>query len=137
MLKGVKNKVEFGYFNGAGYMKINECSFIDHSAIELGDKTIIPGMFFSELGAGKRSFEMQEGYYLRYLGKVNDKGDSYLLFDVNDNDGFGWKYCFGYIDKNMLLNLCQGACYEIKIDKLKIIPGPKACFKPKQLKFFS
>jgi hypothetical protein len=85
--------------------------------IELGDKIISPGQFIKRLGEKKRSsFEMSDGYFLRYVGKSGD----YILFGVNDFEE-DYYYAFGYISKNVLVVAGGGTGYDIRLQTLDVL----------------
>lgn len=128
--------MEFTYFKKAAYIFIEDISLIDKTPIELGDKILEPGTFISMLGKGKYRFELEKGFYLRYVGKIIEGITTTLLFGVNDTKEEGWNYCFGYINRNVLLNLCPGAWYDIKIKKIDIVENPKFEIIPEQLDMF-
>lgn len=128
--------MEFTYFKKAAYIFIEDISLIDKTPIELGDKILEPGTFISMLGKGKYRFELEKGFYLRYVGKIIEGITTTLLFGVNDTKEEGWNYCFGYINRNVLLNLCPGAWYDIKIKEIDIVENPKFEIIPEQLDMF-
>jgi hypothetical protein len=128
--------MEFTYFKKAAYIFIEDISLIDKTPIELGDKILEPGTFISILGKGKYRFELEKGFYLRYVGKIIEGITTTLLFGVNDTKEEGWNYCFGYINRNVLLNLCPGAWYDIKIKEIDIVENPKFEIIPEQLDMF-
>ncbi|MGC4375908.1 hypothetical protein WD019_03050 [Fictibacillus sp. Mic-4] len=108
-------KVFFKY--GAMYARVIDG--IQPVPVELGDGTLYPGEFVSKLGDKKRtSFEMGKGYYLRYCGMV----DSLLLFSVNEfvSDFY---YAFHYIDRNTLVVGSHKGVRDIRISRLKKLPG--------------
>lgn len=126
--------MKIGYYAGAMYAEI-EGEEIDSSPIELGDKILNPGKFVNKLGEKKRtSFEMKEGWYLRFVGTVEE----YLLFDTNCDSESNKKmyYCFAYIDKNTLLICSQIGCRDVRIEKLEVFDNVKMQHLNKQLSIF-
>ena len=108
-----------GYFLGASYAKLEPGEELDLTPVPLGDLIIKPGDFVNKLGHKARSmFEMKEGWYLRYLGRVDRK----LLFDTNTKscDPKGWAYAFDYVDRNTLLVGSTKGCSDIKIQTIEI-----------------
>ena len=102
--------------NGAMYVEVEESDILKEP-IELGNGVISPGEYVSRLGEKKRSsFEMQEGWYLKYVGRVDDV----ILFDTNGNGDSGdIYYAFHYINKNLLLVTGGGSGYDIRINELE------------------
>lgn len=126
--------MKIGYYYGAMYAEIED-EEIEPSPIELGDKILIPGQFINKLGEKKRtSFEMKEGWYLRFVGKV----DEHLLFDTNCDSESNKKmyYCFAYIDKNTPLIGSQTGCRDVRIEKLEVFDNVKMQHLNKQLSIF-
>ena len=112
----IPDDLETFYQNGAMYAKVAEGSFTEES-VKLGDKTLSPGQFVSKLGEKKRSsFEMQEGYLLRYAGKAG----KLLLFGVNENTS-DYYYAFGYVDPYTLVIGGKHGCKDIRLKTLEII----------------
>lgn len=103
--------------NGAMYAELEEGDEIQKKPIELGDGTLHPGEYVNKLGEKRRSsFEMQDGWYLKYVGRVNDV----LLFNTNcARDSYDIYYAFYYYDKNTLLIIGRGQGYDIKVNKLQ------------------
>lgn len=101
--------------NGAMYAKVDDFLIIKKS-IELGDGVIHPGEYVQRLGHIPRtSFQMQVGWYLRYVGYVDDT----LLFRVNAKVFDNIYYAFAYVSKNILLVIGDGFARDIRVDKLK------------------
>ncbi|WP_153123247.1 hypothetical protein [Peribacillus tepidiphilus] len=102
------------YHAGAMYAEVPKDEIIV-SPIKLGDGIIRPGEFVQKFGEKKRTmFEMQEGHYLRYVGKT----DKLLLFSPDDYEGNIY-YAFFYVDQNTLLIGSQGRMRDIRIQKLR------------------
>ena len=112
----IKDDEELLFFQkGAMYAKLPK-ERITNEAVELADKMIYPGQFVYKLGEKKRtSFEMQEGSYLRFVGKTDDL----ILFSVNDLES-DFYYAFAYVDKNTLLICSNSGCRDIRIKKIDI-----------------
>lgn len=89
--------------------------------VTLGDETIHPGEFVRKLGHKARtSFEMHEGYYLRYVGQARESEHLYLLFAVNNHrHDDGIYYAFGYVDRNTLIIGGRNGCRDIVIEHLE------------------
>lgn len=127
--------MKVGYFNGAMYVKL-EGEKIEVVSVELGDKTLHPGQYVSKLGEEKRtSFEMNDGWYLKYVGKVED----YILFDVNSSslNIDNYYYAFAYVNKNTLL--VQGSpigFWDIRLKSLDIFDEVKMQYLDEQLSLF-
>ena len=112
----INEDFEVVFQNGAMYAKAPKDSFKVDS-VELGDKVIYPGQFVSKLGEKKRSsFEMQEGYKLRYCGKT----DKLLLFSVNDTKS-DYYYAFAYVDRNTLVIGGKHGVKDIRLQHLDIV----------------
>lgn len=111
----IQKVIECFYKNGAMYAYAPGKPF-EEVPIELGDKVLYPGQFVQKLGEKKRSkFEMQEGFYLRYVGKA----EKLILFSVNDTES-DYYYAFAYIDKNTLLIVNNGRAWDIRLNSLEI-----------------
>lgn len=73
------------YQFGAMYAKIEEDDQIDTSPVELGDGILHPGEWVGKIGEKVRtSFEMNKGYYLRYVGSGMEGNHRVLLFAVKE-----------------------------------------------------
>lgn len=125
--------MKIGFYSGAMYVEIED-EKIKKSSIELGDKILLPGQFVNKLGEKERtSFEMQEGWYLRYVGKF----EQYILFDTNcDTENKKMYYCFIYIDKKTLLIGNQVGCRDVRIGDLEVFDNVKMQKLDKQLSIF-
>lgn len=70
------------YQNGAFYVQLEKGEKIEKVPVELGDKILYPGQYIKKLGTQKRtSFEMQEGYFLKYAGRF----EHIILFTTNSD----------------------------------------------------
>lgn len=110
--------MKLGFFYGAMYIQLED-EEVDFSPIEIGDKILSPGQYINQLGENKRtSFEMKEGWYLKYIGRV----DNYLLFDTNtdEKNNKNIYYCFAYVNKNILMLLDKNSGRDIRIDTLEV-----------------
>jgi hypothetical protein len=108
------------YFNGAMYAKL-EGEQIERVPVELGDGILKPGEFVKKLGEKHRSsFEMQDGYFLRYVGRVGKT----ILFNVNDFADDDWYYAFEYISPEVLILGSKGGCWDIRISHLQKVENP-------------
>ncbi|MFV9511818.1 hypothetical protein [Tepidibacillus sp. LV47] len=113
---------------GAMYAEIEEGDVIERAPIELGDKILEPGDYVRKIGEKKRtSFEMQDGYYLKYIGKI----DKYLLFLTNSYED--WQnskffYAFAYVDNNTLVIGGRKGVRDIRVNKLEVFK--EVTFKP-------
>lgn len=97
------------------YAKVDDFLIIK-KPIELGDGVIHPGEYVNKLGDKYRtSFEMQDGWYLRFAGILDD----HLLFRVNADVFDNIYYAFAYVSKNILLIIGDGFARDIRINKLK------------------
>lgn len=108
------------YQFGAMYAEVKEGDQIINIPVELGDKFLSPGEYISRIGEKKRtSFSMQEGYYLRYVGKC----ENYLLFFTNaikEDEPSNIYYAFAYVDKNTLVIGGAKGCRDIRVEKLEV-----------------
>jgi hypothetical protein len=108
------------YFKGAMYAKL-EGEQIERVPVELGDGILKPGEFVKNLGEKQRtSFEMQDGYFLKYVGRVGKT----LLFNVNDYPDDDWYYAFEYISPKVLILGSKGRCKDIRISRLQKVESP-------------
>lgn len=128
--------MDIGCYNGAMYARLEDGEELDIDPLELGDSVINTGEYISKLGEKKRtSFEMQDGWYLRYLGKYNDT----LLFGVNTrgpDDPYSWCYAFVYVDSNTLLVGSGTGMRDIRINKLDKFVGVKLQETTEQISLF-
>ena len=77
----------------------------------MGDKILKPGQYIKKIGEKKRtSFEMNDEYFFRYVGKSGD----YLLFSVNDFKS-DYYYAFGYVNKNTLVMCGNGKRKDLRL----------------------
>jgi len=58
---------------------------------------------------------MEQGYYLRYVGKSAD----YILFSVNDLIS-DYYYAFGYVNKNTLVITGRGKGKDVRLNTLEV-----------------
>ncbi|MFD1394218.1 hypothetical protein ACFQ40_00140 [Kroppenstedtia eburnea] len=92
------------YQMGAMYARIEEGDQIDTSPIELGDGILHPGEWVWKIGEKARtSFEMNKGYYLRFVGSGWEGDRRVLLFDVNRSECSEYCYAFSYADRHTLV----------------------------------
>ncbi|PTX48295.1 hypothetical protein C8P63_1463 [Melghirimyces profundicolus] len=104
---------------GAMYAEIEEGDRIQTIPVNLGDTTLYPGEWVRKLGQKKRtSFEMMDGYYLRFCGMGEEQGGKVLLFTVNRSQGKTC-YAFNYVDRNTLLVGGRQGCSDIIIHRLE------------------
>ena len=109
------DEIEISYIHGAMYAYAPGIPF-DAVDIELGDKILKPGEFIHKMGEKARtSFEMEQGYYLRYVGKSGD----YILFSVNDLIS-DYYYAFGYVNKNTLVITGRGKGRDVRLNTLEV-----------------
>jgi hypothetical protein len=120
-----------GYLKGAMYAKIQPGDKIERTPVKLGDGILKPGEFIQKLGEKKRSnFEMKAGFYLRYVGKVED----YILFNVNDYPDDDYYYAFYYINPTRIaVATSKRSCWDIVIKHLEKIPNPKMAYRQLEL----
>jgi hypothetical protein len=112
--------------HGAMYAQLETGDEIERTPVELGDGVLHPGEFVSRLGERKRSsFEMQEGFFLRYVGKIGKT----LLFNVNNYEDDDIFYAFNYLSPSKLLVVGRGKGWDINIEHLEKVPNPQ--FKKK------
>ena len=79
-----------------------EDEIMSYDPVELGSGLLMPGMLFHRLGEKDRTaIVMQEGYYLEYVGSIED--NKYLLFKEYLQDWGGWLSALIYVNKNILL----------------------------------
>lgn len=105
-----------GYHLGAMYLE-TEGERIERVPVELGNSIIYPGKFVKKLGdINRTSFEMQDGWYLRYQGKVEE----HIIFDTNCDSDSNIYYAFAYIDRNTLLICGNSGCRDIRINEVEI-----------------
>lgn len=112
--------MEIGIYGGAMYAKV-EADRIERKEIQLGDGILVLGEFVKKLGEKKRSsFEMQDGFYLRFEGIAHDKyGNEILLFGVNRFvSNCNWYYAFHYIDNETLLVASGGGVWDVRVKRL-------------------
>lgn len=103
---------------GAMYGQLETDDEINFEPIQLGDVLIEPGTQICRIGSKRRSmFEMQEGFYLQYVGRVDDH-----LFTSHPSgcSGEPWYYVFAYVDSTTLLIGSAKGCYDVKVDELII-----------------
>ncbi len=102
---------------GAMYAELSEFDLIDEKPLKLDDGILLPGEWVQKLGEKKRaSFEMSDGYYLRYKGMI----DNTLLFDVNHSTAHPLYYAFHYIDSGTSAVMSgKGRGWDIRIKKLE------------------
>lgn len=128
--------MNFLYAIGAMYARLNkeEMNKIERDSVKLGDGVLNPGEFVRKLGEKKRSsFEMQDGYFLRYEGRLG----KYLLFGVNDIESQdGLFYAFGYVDPNTLIVGNKSGGWDVRIKTLEKFMDDELFFEPKQLSLF-
>lgn len=121
------------YFNDAMFAKVEPGDRIEEVSIELGDGVLSPGEFVARLGEKSRSsFEMQEGFFLRYVGRFKK---TLLLFNVNnypsDDDYY---YAFYYINPTRIaVATSKRSCWDIVIKHLEKIPNPKMAYRQLEL----
>jgi hypothetical protein len=115
------------YFQkGAMYAELESHDKIEQTPVEIGDGILRPGEFVSRLGEKKRSsFEMKDGFYLRYEGRIGKT----ILFNVNNYENDGIFYAFNYISPTKLLVVGGGKGCDIDIEHLEKVPNPQ--FKTK------
>lgn len=131
----MKTFVQFG----AMYAEIEEGDRIEEVPVDLGDGTLHPGEWVQKLGETARtSFEMNDGYYLRYAGMGTENGQKVLLFTVNRSDRGKTCYAFNYIDRRILLIGGHKGCRDIIVNRLeKFSEMPKDGIKmSRQLSLF-
>lgn len=105
------------YGNGAMYAKVEDGDEIEKVPVELGDRKLYPGQYINRLGHGKRSFEMQDGWFLRYEGRVGE----ILLFYVNAEKTVDFYYAFIYVTpKELLVQRAQNSFYDIRVEHLEV-----------------
>jgi hypothetical protein len=137
------------YYGSANYIELEGDEQIIVAPVELGDKLLVPGDYVNKIGEKQRTnFEMQDGYYLKYLGYVEDSVGKNLLFGTNviSANTRRFYYSFAYSDKNTLL--MQGSQYgfwDIRVQRLEVFKevemrylegkSRKSNNKPKQLSF--
>jgi hypothetical protein len=123
-----------GYFLGAMVAKLEPGDVIDPVPVPLGDGMLHPGEFVARLGEKKRSsFEMEDGYFLRYEGRIGNT----LLFGVNDLPADEWYYAFEYIAHTTLILGGRRGCWDIEIRHQEKVAKPEfAPPKPEQLTLF-
>lgn len=108
------------------YAQLETGDEIERTPVELGDGILRPGEFVSRLGEKQRSsFEMQDGFYLRYEGRIGKT----LLFNVNNYKNDDIFYAFNYISPTKLLVVGRGKGWDINIEHLEKVPNPQ--FKKK------
>jgi len=122
------------YGRGSMYAKIEEGDEILREPVQLGDKLLYPGQYVNRLGHKYRSsFEMQDGWYLRYEGRVG----KFLLFGVNATAEDNFYYAFMYINPNeLLVQSAQNAFYDVHVDWLEVYDEVPQKETLKQLSLF-
>lgn len=117
--------MKYCFYSGAMYCEL-EGEEVIKEPIELGDRVLEYGDFIQKLGDKNRSsFEMNEGFYLKYEGYVESEVCKELLFTTNvvsgDSDSNKF-YVFSYIDSNCLgvFNPGKGSGYEIRLTSIEI-----------------
>lgn len=107
---------------------------IDQSPTKLGGLYINPGDCVSKLGEKCRSsFEMKDGYYLEYVGKIDDT----LLFRTYGYEGRNAFYAFYYTDENtLLIQSSKNAFWDVSIKKLEIVKNPVKAVFNEQISLF-
>lgn len=110
--------MQIGYFNGAMYVKPND-EEIRREPVQLAGTQLFPGEFVKQVGEKKRSrFVMQDGFILRYEGKINN----ILLFSVNQSK-YDYYYAFFYIDETTLLCCNESGCWDVRVSQIeKVYP---------------
>lgn len=103
------------YTAGAMYAKVPSDEIMP-SPVKLGDGVIKPGEFIRQLGEKKRTmFEMQEGHYLRYVGRT----EGLILFSPDDFTAGDIYYAFFYVDEQCLLIGNSKGMKDIRMNKLE------------------
>lgn len=108
------------YQMNAMYAKIEPGDQIDASPVKLGDKVLYPGEWVSKLGETERaSFEMNDGYYLRFVGSGMEGKHRVLLFAVNRSEREEICYAFNYVNSHTLVIGGRGKCKDIRVQNLE------------------
>lgn len=129
--------MKFGNFYGAMYVELEENEIIEKKTVKLGESTISPGQYVSQLGHKRRSsFEMNDGFYLKFEG-ITDS--NILIFSTNvksfKEDKRRIYYAFFYIDKNTLFIKNELSGRDISIDSVDIFDEVEEKIIEKQLSF--
>ncbi|TCW41613.1 hypothetical protein EDC32_1011279 [Laceyella sacchari] len=132
--------MEIGIYGGAMYATV-AVDQIERKEIQLGDGILVPSEFVKQLGEKKRSsFEMQDGFYLRFEGIAHDEyGNEVLLFGVNRFSNCNWYYAFHYIDNETLLVASGGGVWDVRVKRLvkfSELPADAVEEMAEQLSFF-
>ncbi len=111
--------MQAGYSAGAMYARLDEGEHLDISPILLGDGVLAVGEYVQKLGEKARSsFEMRDGWYLKYIGQFG--GTLFFCPNTTRKDNpYTWCYAFQYIDKNTLLIGGRHGMMDIRIPKLE------------------
>ncbi|TDT63408.1 hypothetical protein [Fonticella tunisiensis] len=131
--------MKYYYYGSANYIELEDDEKIIEKPVELGDKLLVPGDFVKKIGEKERSsFEMQEGYFLKYMGYVESEYGKDLLFGTNviSADTRRFYYSFAYIDKNTLLvQGNQTGFWDIRVEKLEVFKDVEMKYIHRQLSF--
>lgn len=107
---------------------------IDTCPTKLGGTFIKPGDCVSKLGEKHRSnFEIKDGYFLEYVGKIDDT----LLFRTYGTEGRNNFYAFYYTDEHtLLIQSSKTGFWDVSIRKLEIVKNPVKAVFIEQLSMF-
>ncbi|WP_410512071.1 hypothetical protein PaeBR_18805 [Paenibacillus sp. BR2-3] len=99
----------------AMWAELEPSDVIDEVSVRLGAEMVKPGDRISRIGKKKRSlFEMKEGHYLRYVGRIGRT----LLFKTPELDPTNLYYAFEYVTSDTLLVGGAQGCMDIRVDEL-------------------
>lgn len=105
---------------GAMYGMLEEGKSIRPEAVQLGEQLIVPRDRITKIGSKARtSFEMQDGFWLEYVGRV----DRTLLFVSRPTGANGdpWYYAFHYVDPETLIIGSAHGCKDIVPDVVQFV----------------
>lgn len=107
---------------------------INKSSIKLGGTYMKPGDCVCRIGEKDRSsFEMKDGYYLEYVGQV----DETLLFRTYGTEGRDIYYAFYYTDENtLLIQSSKTGFWDVSVKKLEIVANPAKAIFNNQISLF-
>jgi hypothetical protein len=120
-----RHQIEYIVSKGANFIVCPKTLILD-APVGLGDKILKVGDMMSKLGDKERtSFEMQDGHYLKYVGRLSHNEDILIFksypYRVRSDKWDDCYYMFTYVDKNTLLIFTKNhAAADIKINTIEL-----------------
>lgn len=100
-----------GYFAGAMYAQVKELAWVTKEPFKLNSKKYAVGETFTQLGKQREAtiFEMQDGHWLEYAGKI----DTLLLFKADGESNENVFYAFFQVEDRLCLTDMKGNARDI------------------------